>query len=361
MASKPEQFLTPDAQLMDLVIRGNVDLVRQYFNEGLTGQEYARPTWAHLKIATTQNNAKMAKLLVTWGASPNREELAALIKERPMHAESDIRLLKLAGVNVTNVDLNIAAPVFNKTAERAPQERTLELDFENIPGNWKIMLLALSLAGAEEAVIAGGALRDLYNGRKIGSVDVFIKAPFMQKSFMKQLADYNILARTQRDAKGRLVKFLPVKKRLGAQTTERYMIGDPLDRTDTWQIIDREGTTFNIIMLGSDLGGELRKSYKEGNHRKGIANLLSRFDFGLCQIACNMHSVITTDAYNRDAQKRTLTLRDPLATTAEHVAAMISKYPDYTPNDKLAAILKAGKVPPRPVPPVPIFSSRAYM
>lgn len=370
-------FFSADTQLLELVIRGDADCVRRYFDEGVAGRKIARPTWQHLRIALEQHNRTMARLLVTWGAHPTRQELAGYFAQGHDAATTAnaLHTLKLAGVNVTSIDLGIdigiATAAFNMCAGTLVPD---DLDEDLIPEQWKTMLNHLAQVGAPEAVIAGGALRDLYNGRPIKSVDIFIKAPMMTGTFMRRLT-LQAQPFAQEFKKGKWVHALRIPKRLGARDPDKYFIGDPLDRTETWRIHARpddkpphvtlaftasEGVVFNIIMLGSDLGSDLRKDFKTGGDH-GVRALLARFDFGLCQIAYRRGRVIATDAYRHDARAQRLTLLDPLGTTMEHIAAIVGKYPDFTPNEKLAEILRAGKTPPRPVQTPVMFSSRAFM
>ena len=358
--SEQRDIISPETHLLDLVIRGNVDHVRNYLDECIAGRNAARPNWTHLKIAIEQNNKKMAKLLVTWGAKPSREELADFVAHKNNPAEA-LQTLKLAGINVTNIDLGIAAPAFNAQANNVREEKA-PFDLAQIPTYWNEVLAALNKAGAPEAIVAGGAVRDLYNGRKISNVDIFIKGAFMSKSFMKKFVEALPRKLHAQNVKNGWSPFKKIPKRLGAMSAERYLIGDPLDRTDTWRIIDQaSGMEFHIIMLGgSELGSGLRTDQKNGT-TTGITALLDRFDIGLCQIAYDGKKVITTAAYRDDAKFKTLTVKSPMSTTMEHVASVVGKYPQFTPNDKLADILRTGKVPERPMPAPVLISSRAYM
>lgn len=357
--TEQRDIVSPETHLLDLVIRGNVEHVRNYLDTFIAGHAVARPNWTHLKIAIEQNNKKMAKLLVTWGAKPSREDLADFVAHATNPADA-LLALKLAGVNVTNIDLGIAAPAFNAVGGAMREEKPA-FDLAQIPTYWGEVLAALAKAGAPEAVIAGGAVRDLYHGRTCGSVDVFIKGPFMSKSFMKKFIEALPRMLEPQYVKNGQVSFKKIPKRLGAMSTDHYVIGDPLDRTETWCIIDRaSGMQFHIIMLGSELGSGLRSDHKNGT-TSGITALLDRFDIGLCQIAYDGKKIITTAGYRDDAKFKTLTVHKPMYTTMEHIAAVVGKYPQFTPNDHLAAILRSGKVPERPLPAPVLISSRAYM
>ncbi len=359
MGTLTPQSIPADIQLMDLVIRGNIDHVRNYFDESVAGHDVAHPTWAHLKVALEQGNRKMARLLVTWGAQPTRQELIDYISVHDNPA-ANIQTLKLIGLNLTNIDLCVAPQSFNARAKPMAKQKP-QSEIELIPPHWDSVLNALASAGAPEAVIAGGALRDLYNGRTPASVDIFVRAPFWTKSFMnKVVAGLYEQTFMQKNDKGTPCEYLRVGKRLGAKITGSFSIGDPLDRTETWQIITTKNTTFHIILLGSDLGDGLRSDHKNGGMR-GIHKLLGCFDIGLCQIAYNGKQLIKTAAYEHDAKNKTLSIKNPAMTTMEHIAAVISKYPDYTPNDKLAEIIKNGCVPQRPIPPPPPLPPRIFM
>lgn len=360
--TEPRDIISPEAHLLDLVIRGNVDHVRNYLDASLAGRKTAKPCWTHLKIAVEQKNQKMAKLLVTWGAKPTRQELIEHFTTHQTVAERDMQMLKLAGVNVTNIDLGIAAASFNTQARTIPAPEKTEYSTALLPTYWSEFLTALAAAGAPEAVIAGGAVRDIYNQRRLHNVDIFIKSPFMPKTFMKKfVAALPRTLSTQRTDKGEEVTFKKIKKRLGAMSADRYLIGDPLDRTDTWRIIDKaSGMEFHIVMLGGEPGSGLRSDHKNTT-TSGVLGLLDRFDIGLCQIAYDGKKVITSAAYRDDAKFKTLTVHKPMYTTMEHIAAVVAKYPDFKPTGNLAEILRSGQVPERPMPAPILISSRAYM
>lgn len=371
MASIPHKTDLPDMTLMDLVMRGNVSFVRRYFDDSLKGHDVARPEWVHLRAAVMQGNLAMARLLVTWGARPSSDELSAFIAERGDTLSKDVKLLRLAGLALSNLDLATSpasqlARAASKSAKPAACDPS-QYDINKIPRAWHEMLRTVHAAGAPEALIAGGALRDLYNGRKVHSVDIFVKGtPLLHRSFIKRVAAACPLSITaQRDKKNREVNYKRVIKRLGARDMHQYTAGDPLGCTDTWQIIAGD-VTFNIVLLSSELGSGLRDGAKRGGLHiiPPVRQLLERFDIGLCQIAYTGRGIITSEAYDIDAKNRSLTLKRPQDTTLSHLGRIVCKYPDYTLCPQLTKILDTGKLPPRPPTPMQTYtymSPRLYM
>src|SRR5262249_19343650 len=69
---------------------------------------------------------------------------------------------------------------FNKDAERL---------IDRVPDEWKRIVKSFQLRGANEAVIAGGALRDLFNDREIKDVDIFLRSQGNQKRNRRLIAE----------------------------------------------------------------------------------------------------------------------------------------------------------------------------
>ncbi len=334
--------------LTEYVIRGDLDGVRRTLSYNMRSLVTpVRPHWLHLQIATLQHNLPMAKLLVTWGAKATPEQLADFLATRGDTAAADAHFLKLAGV-----DTRVTATLAPHFTARAATPRALP---EKLPSLWQTMLHALHELGAPEALIAGGALRDLHHGKQVDTVDIFIKEPIRVKTLLKRLAHppAHLPYRTVMQQVSHVpthpaadVAFTQVRKLLGARNPERASLADPLGFAQTWRIVTAEGTTapvtFNIIMLGGELAHEVQRLSR--HDKKGAATaLLQRFDIGLCQIAHDGTNLTITEAYHNDAANKTLTLLKPLETSLPHIAAVLGKYPDHAPDAQLHAVLREGK------------------
>lgn len=149
-----------------------------------------------------------------------------------------------------------------------------ELDPALIPSAWKEELAAVR-AFLPDAVIAGGALRDLYLGRPVKDVDLFATAP----------SDY-----WDADALHRMLS------RRSAGRTYVAGYGDMTDDVvEVWEWTDpktrlvRHSTIFNLILLTETPG-------------------VGRFDFGVCRIMFDGQNVIATPEFHEDAANHTFTL-----------------------------------------------------
>lgn len=151
------------------------------------------------------------------------------------------------------------------------RNRSINID---IPSKVVDMLNAIR-DSAPEAIIAGGYLRDLDHGIQPRDIDVFV--PFN--------ADlYN--ARMHLGATGIL-----------GDDCDQYEGDDTISMQQHWNLMATPSAIpleVNILFCQKDIQPLQR---------------LSRFDFGLCQIAFDSHRIIMTDGYLTDKENRTFTLQ----------------------------------------------------
>ena len=338
-----------DSGLLTLVRSGNVDHVRRYFDESLHGRTITRPVWAHLRAAVESYNVPMAKLLATWGAQPTTSDLETLVAERGEKAVKDILCLRLAGLNLHNVPT--AVPVEEHKAQASINEAQLPANSNtpptpsianSIPQEWKDVLSAIQNAGAGEALIAGGALRDLCNKRTVKDVDIFLADRWMNKRLIiKAFAAAGLTIHNQMVSEG----YGKVAKKMTrgtkdafnevTKTIKRDSYGQAFEHkkvkegAEAWTVIAGPNKTeYNIVFIKGEMGKDMKRAHAAGT---GAATLLlEQFDIGLCQIAYNGKNIITLKPFDTDINNKTLTLVRPNHSSKAHVERVAKKYPDFT-------------------------------
>ncbi len=350
--------------LLGLVRLGNVDAVRRYFDESLHGRDITRPAWQHLRAAVEAYNVPMAKLLVTWGAQPTIADLETLARERNGEkAVKDILCMRLAGVNLHNLPATLAQEQQNtpaaKDAPAPPARKSSQLTPDKIPQEWKDVLRAIQKAGASEAMIAGGALRDLANGRTVKDVDIFLADRWMNKRLIKKaFAALGLTIHNQMVSEG----YGKVAKKMTRGTKDAFNeVTKSMKRDSYGQIFEhkkvKEGaeawtviagpdkTEYNIVFLKGEFGKELRRKALEGT---AATLLLEQFDIGICQIAYNGNSVFMLKTFMDDVDNKTLTLVRPNHSSKAHIERVAKKYPDFTLCKNAQELLNPPPPPAKP-------------
>lgn len=348
--------------LLGLVRLGNVDAVRRYFDESLHGREITRPAWPHLRAAVEAYNVPMAKLLVTWGAQATTGELETLIAERGDKAVKDVLCLRLAGVNlhdlpaVTQTVEQNNLPAQDQTAPPAAVATPSIAD--KIPQEWKDVLSAIQQAGAGEALIAGGALRDLANDRPVKDVDIFLADRWMNKRLIvKAFAAAGLVIHNQMVSEG----YGAVAKKMTRGTKEAFnevtktMKRDGYGQifehkkvkegAEAWTVIAGPGKTeYNIVFIKGEMGKDMKREKASGGSAATL--LLEQFDIGLCQIAYDGAHVRTLKPFDTDLNNKTLTLVRPNHSSKAHIERVAKKYPDFKLCPNADNLLN----PPKPAP-----------
>lgn len=341
---RPPQLDT--ASLLQLVQLGHVPAVRRYLDLALNGHEVTRPDWSHLQTALAQKNLPMMRLLVTWGARPDKDDLKTLTID-------NIRQLRLAGVSLNDLpDMTSRFARLPMAVAPAPA-----FDIEKIPQAWRRLLQALQQNGAPEAVIAGGALRDLYNGRKVKDVDIFLCHRFLPRRLIKRafetagfsikeqvvVAGYGTTMSTKFN-KSAGTPFDTVKTKMHKDNYGQiFTVRETTSGAEAWTVISTpDNIEFNIVFV-KDTFARILKAQQSGMARMQLVT--GKFDLGICQIAFDGQDVYATQAYHADVAAKTLTLVNTNDHAPAHVRRVQAKYQDFT---LCPAAARLSGMPPEP-------------
>ncbi len=336
MAMKAKQAETLSGTALDSngllqLVRGErLDNVRRHFDRSLAKLPYVRPDWSHLKAALETGNREMMKLLVTWGAKPSDDDLKLLAEQSPKEFDANLMLLRMSGIFLSK-EIEALRPALPATE---PAKEDYQSLIQKMPQDWINVLKALHKNKARDAFIAGGALRDLLNGKAVSDVDIFIPNmdPLMVERFLKQVfQDAGMVKFLAKDD----LYYTKEVSRFNAFGADRKSFYDlPIK---AWEIhaSSREhgnNTKFNIIFVNPTGAGifartifapvVLRPTYT-------LDDVVSRFDIGLCQIAFDGNRVITTDAFEKDQTEKLLSVINPNSGTHEHLKRLQAKYPQH--------------------------------
>lgn len=327
------------AELLALVRGGKIDAVRKYLDAAVYGRDVIRPEWEHLRAAAEANDVPMAKLMHTWGATATAQDLKMLVDERGEKAARDLLCLRMAGLSMHDAPA-IAATVVTTTAEPAKISEPVpapQIIIDKIPQEWKSVLTALQAAGAKEAMIAGGALRDLDNDRVVKDVDIFLADGWMNKRLIKKaFADAGLTIHDQMESTG----YGQVARKMTRGTKDAFnavskkMVRDSYghiyesqkvkEGAEAWTVIAGPNRTeYNIVFIK----GEFGKLLKTEMTRAML--LVTHFDIGICQIAYDGRGVHMAAAYNTDVREKKLTLTRPNHSSKAHLQRVHTKYADF--------------------------------
>ncbi|MEZ0260379.1 MAG: hypothetical protein ACAH80_05175 [Alphaproteobacteria bacterium] len=353
--------------LSELVAGGNIDHVRDYFDKVFWEGRKERPEWEHMRIAVLREDRAMVRLLHTWGAEPSDEDLARFRLLAQDKYDGYLKIMRAAGLRPKNLkweEIAAAKPsAVSGREETFYEEITGKRDdserLKKIPSEWTTVLGGFHASGANEAVIAGGSLRDLFNARAIKDVDIFLRDRGSQKKNRKLIeaafAQSGVDVKEQvvsEDSYGKEVKKFP----------------DPLLRNETattqgvrrtrqmqsWRVVAGPAKTlYNVIFIDDSLDRQLSANATAAEQRSIFTGgLLEAFDLGLCQIASDGKEIVSTPAYKDDVKHKRITLVNPDTTTDDHLKRITDKYADWEQTAEVKKALKPKK---------PAFSaSRGY-
>lgn len=346
-------------ELSGYIARGNVDMTRAYFDSVFWENKDERPSWEHLKLGLLREDKAMTKLLVTWGARATEEGLAELQRMDPKKYPTYLKLLRQSGHGMTAAKIAEG----DKKAEAAKDQndslsteiirsfiddKFVDHRINQIPREWRQALKAFHDTGAQEAIIAGGALRDTFNNRAVKDVDIFLQSRGSlkkNKKFLKQVFA----------ASGLSVSHQPVytggydddleqfpKPREGVLQPARrqgYGMIRPETKTESWVVIAGNGKTeYNIVFLNGPLGHTMSQAAQ--NNVTSAKAPISAFDLGMCQIAYDGDAIVTTEKYRHDVAKKLIELDQGNPSTLEHLSRIQKKYEDWTLGDGVKKMLK---------------------
>lgn len=177
------------------------------------------------------------------------------------------------------------------------------LTLYRVPQPWLNILGAIQLS-APEAVIAGGALRDLDNGAEVKDLDVFV-----EHKLTHGLPGFGILDKLQR--------IDPFAYRANVSDFSSCIQDSDCVLSETFRV---SGLDVNVVHL-------------EGTVT--MSRVLSRIDFGICQIGTDGTGIGWLPAYSVDQEARTFTVTrfdssDDNARTLRRWDRLSQKYPGWT-------------------------------
>lgn len=342
-----------DDALSELVAGGNIDQVRAYFDKVFWEGRKERPGWEHLRIAVLREDRPMVRLLNTWGAEPSDEDLARFRILAQDKYEGYLKLMRAAGLRPKNLkweEIPAANPsavsgreetLFDEiTGKRDDSER-----LKKIPTEWTTVLGAFHATGANEAIIAGGALRDLFNAKAIKDVDIFLRdrgsekknRKFLEAAFAQSGLQVNEQI-TSQDSYGTTKEKFPDPLARSETATTQGVTRERL--MQSWRIVAGPAKTlYNVIFINDSLDKKLSASATAAEQRSIFTGgLLEAFDLGLCQIASDGKEIVSTPAYKDDVKHKRITLTNPLTTTDDHLKRVTEKYADW---EKTAEVKRA--------------------
>lgn len=351
--------------LSESVARGDIALARAHFDKVLWGDSEQRPTWEHLQIAVQKGDVPMTRLLVTWGARASADDLAALQKTAPKKYPEYLQTLRRAGHGISPKALRDGIAAANALPESAANESLEEtvtkafiddkfIDYRaaRLPRDWRVVLNALQKQGAPESIIGGGALRDLFNGRAIKDVDIFLQSRGSEKHNRRFIRDAFAKAgmpihkqTVSRGIYGHEVREeMPEPKKAVFQPRigSSYGTMRAASNSEAWTIIaGNDKTEYNIVFLDGPLGNHLRAAAAQG---ASASAMIKAFDLGLCQIGFDGEKLVVTDGYKKDVLNKTISLYVDNGTSQQHIARVVKKYPDW----KLSQEAEKALNPPAP-------------
>jgi hypothetical protein len=346
--------------LSALVASGDIARVRGHFDQVFWESRTERPGWSHLKIALLREDRPMLRLLGAWGAAPSDEDMSALRAASGAKYPAYVALLRGAGLRQQNLAWEEIAPAAGVAPEapvlsaEAESQRLLQL----VPQDWRRLLNVVHQLGAPEAVIAGGALRDTFNGAAVKDVDVFLRSRGSQrknrKFLEKAFGDGGFTVERQAvgsDGYGAVVReeFVgPATER--AEVTTREIRRERI--MESWKIVASVGsgekTEYNVIFVDDRLDKRLSEKHTAAELKDIFrGGLLETFDIALCRIACDGDSVASTLEYRDDVRHKRISLLLPNDTTLDHLKRVIAKYPDWQLNPAAQQALAPKAPPPR--------------
>jgi hypothetical protein len=118
---------------------------------------------------------------------------------------------------------------------------------------------------------------------------------------------------------------------------------------ESWKIMASDHTEYNIIFVNDKLDRKLAEQARPSEQRSIFAGaIIDSFDIGLCQIACDGDSIVSTPAYRDDVKHKRVSLIRPNMTSEDHLKRVTTKYADWQLNPEAQ---KALAPKPKPQPP----------
>ena len=338
-AARSLHRLTQELVLLEAVGSGKVEEARKIFDKMFWQGTPVRPDWSMVRSALVKENKPMLRLLAAHGAKIDGAGLEALKKENAGKFAIYENLLRKSG---------IGRAFEEKQASSVPADErphvTDSMLKDEIPQEWRNVLRVTQEDGGREAVIAGGALRDLFNKRAVKDVDIFLRSrggPWRNKRLLE-----GIFKRAGLHVKKKFVGLddygLTVYKQFPPPKTGAFTrdtgtaYPETIGTAESWEITaGPRGTVYNFIFLDGPLSRQLAEESPKA--------LMETFDIGLCRIAFDGEKVIRTEEYKKDAREKTITLLQANASSQEHLHRIAEKYPDFALDQNAQALQDTGR------------------
>jgi hypothetical protein len=203
-----------------------------------------------------------------------------------------------------------------------------------IPPQWTKLLRRLHEAGFEDAIIAGGAIRDLDNAKPVKDIDIFLSAPsYDNPDLTDQAMLQNIFAR--------VATAMGVPEDLHQMITKTQYDDDEdlrqaKAREDAGGYQAKRRDVFGVTEFGGNEVGlpgtpvqVIVSRLPQNRHQ-----IMESFDLGLCQISYDGRTTAWTATYEKDKANRTMTVvccddLDDLTRIRDHNGRLRHKYPNY--------------------------------
>jgi len=321
---------------------GDIGGVRDCLDKNFWNNNQTKPGWFHLRLALHREDRPMMKLLVQWGAEASAADLWHLRQSSPDQFDRHLLLLRNAGMSIPAlVDAPDPArfPFYDGHVKDTP-----------IPAEWLHMLQTARQHLSPHALIGGGWLGDLFNGKPISDIDIFLPSQGNRKANRAAIEKLFDKAGVRIAEQIRATDIYNVERVRIPLPRERKLSTTFFDRSSqttlqNWKIVaEGSKTVFNIIFVT----GQMEKDLKQDPSR-----FIAGFDVGLCQIGCDGERVFSTGHYRHDVENRILTLRRLHMISVEHLSRLSKKYDDWDLCTACKTLLlpKPPEVPLLPLPP----------
>ena len=180
------------------------------------------------------------------------------------------------------------------------------IDMKDIPPEWLDILEEIQVV-CPSAVIAGGALRDLWFGVPVKDIDIFIECGGMD------------------EAEG-------LFKKLGGVMPEKEWSGGLEDVTEAGLYPESMREVVLVEDYPRQTEGGLPVQLIFVNWK--THRITARFDIGICRIATDGNTLIVDEGFEEDAANETLNIRRcnnkwMLGASISRLIRLLKKYPDW--------------------------------
>lgn len=326
--------------LLEHVRKGDLAAARNLFEESFWSGKTVQPAWHHLKLAVLNDDPALARLLVAWGATPPSVfDLTQLRLETAEDYDRHLGFMRRCGLCFDGAELAIVNTAVERIKEVSPDSVfSARHSIVRIPFEWWKALQAFHERGAAEAIIAGGALRDLYNKKPVRDVDIFLVSRGRTKANEKFIREV---------FKEAGLSLVPQMTRSGGYyTSDKYSDLPPpktgrkeiiTGASNYWSDLERREAVFEnwVVKAGLDKT-EYNIIFMDPFYKgKDFASkVIKEFDVGLCQIGTDGKSIFYTPQYKSDVQTQTITAL--MGGNHDHLKKVVAKYPDW----KLSSLSK---------------------